>query len=422
MTRHRALGRLTTLVAATLMGVSMAGTPAGSASSQSSAPPEFVSKMLRDFSPDGDGFKDTIRVTYDLPQSARPTIRVLRYGKRMFDAPLGRQQAGRHSWTWDGRLPNGRTAPHSTYEIQLRANGTASTFVELDLKFQARLDVAGRFGRPRREATPVYPRSRVIRDLVALEVLAAPSELARGVLTIKRRGGEVVARRSLTKDTFIRTVRWSARDGRGRPLPPGRYVAQVSGRDKAGNSGRTEPVRLWVSADRLVWHEETRVVSAEEALASSCGWDTEKDCETSFDCGTIAPSTRTAGALTYRAGACDDAWNYRNRAYSGNLVPVDEAVRGVDRIRVAFTGTPTTPGESDLAHLRVAGDTDSVVASSTTAQSTWVEHPAWGDGQSAGGGFPRVPAGAYWMFWTENDDSFDVASFTVDLRYLTPAR
>jgi len=26
------------------------------------------------------------------------------------------------------------------------------------------------------------------------------------------------------------------------------------------------------------------------------------------------------------------------------------------------------------------------------------------------------------MFWTENDDSFDVASFTVDLRYLTPAR
>lgn len=104
------------------------------------------------------------------------------------------------------------------------------------------------------------------------------------------------------------------------------------------------------------------------------------------------------------------------------LLPVGDAVRGVDRIRVAFTGAPTTPGETDLGHLGVSGDTESLVASSTSVQSAWVDHPAWGDGQSAGGGFPRVPAGAYWVFWTENDDAFDVASFTVDLRYLTPAR
>ena len=95
-------------------------------------------------------------------------------------------------------------------------------------------------------------------------------------------------------------------------------------------------------------------------------------------------------------------------------MPVTEAVRGVDSARVAFTGTPTSPGDSDVGTMAYGGET---VSSSTGGQGDW--HPSWiGKGQPGGEFQPRVAAGAVWTFTTTGTDSFDVASFTLGLRYL----
>jgi hypothetical protein len=56
----------------------------------------------------------------------------------------------------------------------------------------------------------------------------------------------------------------------------------------------------------------------------------------------------------------------------------------------------------------------------TTGQSTWVDDPAWGEG-SAGDPdryIPRRDPAAAWSFFTTGTDSVDVATFTVDVRYL----
>ena len=93
-----------------------------------------------------------------------------------------------------------------------------------------------------------------------------------------------------------------------------------------------------------------------------------------------------------------------------------EAPRGIDTFRVSFAGSPTTPGETDLGHLVpnangmdvLAGEIDTDVSSSGGAQTSWVEATILDH------------EGAYWSFWTEGDDAFDVATFTLDVRYLAP--
>ena len=60
----------------------------------------------------------------------------------------------------------------------------------------------------------------------------------------------------------------------------------------------------------------------------------------------------------------------------------------------------------------------------TSGQSEWVLDPVWGEGEA---GEPdsyvqRRDPGAAWSFFTTGTDSVDVASFTVDVRYLAVKR
>ena len=83
---------------------------------------------------------------------------------------------------------------------------------------------------------------------------------------------------------------WAAQRG-GKPLPRGRYTAVVTGRDKAGNLGASERVKVWVSDDQLVWRETTTTVLASELRFGPCTYSSANGCGDFPDCGQVVPST-----------------------------------------------------------------------------------------------------------------------------------
>lgn len=122
--------------------------------------------------------------------------------------------------------------------------------------------------------------------------------------------------------------------------------------------------------------------------------------------------------MSHRAGVCEPSpWRTDQVARNDYYVPVPEAVRGVAATRIAFQGAPMEPEESDPGRLVYQGQE---VVSSSSAQTPWFE-PWMGQGQDRGAGQPRVPPSSVWTFRTTGTDAFDVATFTVDLRYLAVA-
>lgn len=425
-------GRFSACVLALLLstvGVAAIGPPSAVAAGSDAGAPT-INHLTPAFSPNGDGDHDVARLKYRLPTDSRVSVRVFG-GRRdpLFRIVLGRQPAGAHMWTWDGRRPNGKMLPQDTYRIQVRTrHGHVDAWTEIDLSFQARVWLEETFGRPRRETPTVYPRSRAVRDSVGLIASGefADEGFRREVLLVKNPEGRVVLRRNVLKhptvyvDGWVKydPVVWDARDDRGRALPRGRYTAVVTGQDLLGNTGSAK-LSLWVSSRRLEWVEETRTVAPADTAVQTCVWSPALGAcdDLTLSCGEVVPSSRFPGGLSHRAGVCaGSSWRTVQKAQSDYYVPVTEAVRGVDAARVAFTGAPTSPGESDVGTLAYDGKT---LTSSTGGQGDWYR-PWIGKGQPRSWDQPRVAAGAVWTFRTIGTDSFDIASFTLDLRYLAP--
>src|SRR5690242_18815589 len=74
-------------------------------------------------SPDGDGRRDVARVVFDLAARASVTLRIGNEGATAFPDPihLGKLEAGRHSWTFDGRDAEGHVVPDNDYRIGITA-------------------------------------------------------------------------------------------------------------------------------------------------------------------------------------------------------------------------------------------------------------------------------------------------------------
>ncbi|QBX56622.1 hypothetical protein EXE58_14880 [Nocardioides seonyuensis] len=212
---------------------------------------------------------------------------------------------------------------------------------------------------------------------------------------------------------------WTARDDAGRPLAPGRYLAYVTGVDRAGNTGRGRPLRLWVSKERLRWIKETRTVRARDSAADLCR---DQYCPDDNNCGTVQPSRQLNRGLTHLAGVCDDPFRTSAVAESTHFLPIEGAVRGVAALKVGFTGTPTVPGETDPGIVEVHNSEigySEVASSSSAAQTQWVDDPALGKGGVLDEYEDlRIPSGAMWRFRTEGTHAFDVGQFTVKVRYL----
>lgn len=391
------------------------------------------------FSPNGDGVKDTLRIRYELPARTRVWLAIGAASSRVTyrRVNLGVQSKGIHEWTWNGRNQSGKVVPDQAYQVRLYdtvpgsqgfATWRASDKVQVDTRFSPTL-AAPTFGAPAGSPARVYPRTTVVTDTLPLTAGAWDNKVDFFELVIRNSRGRVVRRADVDergtgpdgRPSFGtgRTVEWAAVRG-GKPLPKGRYTAVARGRDLAGNTGSSRPLKIWVSADPLVWKETTTTVTPDATDFGPCTWSTANGCGDYPPCGTVVPSALYAGGLSYRSKVCDPPRQYGSTASSSHLLEVPEAtgVRGLAAVRVAFAGAPTTAGEPDAGTLVVTGRSASPRVVGTTGQSPWVEEPAWGEGLAESDPLPQRDPAALWSFSTTGTDSVDVATFTVDVRYL----
>ena len=423
-----------TLLVLALLGA--APVPAVAATAHGAAGPRIT--VTRAFSPNGDGVKDEALVRFRLTTAATVRVRVLDAGgATVVTRRLGRLTAGLQTWTWNGRDTAGERARDGEYAVVLSAAGrdSAPAPVLVDRRLRARdTHVAlGDLPSSRPDSVTLFPRSAAIHDVLVARPVLFESRLRRGSVTITDPSGDVVLRRRLPRSgtSFIAPeLPWDGRDRRtGRPLPAGTYTLRVKATDLAGNRGSARPLDVVLSPERLVWIEETRrVVPRDVGHTSVCGtWSGANGCPDAVPCGPLLPSALFAGGLSHQSAPCTD---YRAglppRAESASWFPVTEAVRGLGAMRVAFEGAPTVAGEGDTGTLTVfgAGGAPPVrVSSGSGAATGWVAEPSGGLGSAPDEhGTPRMPPSALWFFETTGTDSFDVASYTVDLRYLGVAR
>ncbi len=395
------------------------------------------------FSPNGDGVKDTLSIRYRLPVGAhvRLTISPASDARRpVRRVDLGHQSAGKHTWTWNGRNQSGKQVLDQSYVIRFYdvepttlQLPRASMKVHVDRRLQIQL-TAPTYGAEPGARARVYPRTTVVTDTLDLSA-SGENQLTALELVIRNGKGRIVRRADVAEPLrttdgrlygYGRTVPWAAVRG-GKPLSRGRYNAVVVGRDKAGNAGRSRAVKIWVSDEKLEWRETTTTVIPDASDFGPCTYSMANGCGDYPSCGEVVASTLYAGGLSYRSKTCEDPEYHRSYASSSHLLEVPEAtgVRGLSAVRVAFEGAPTTAGEPDTGRLHVwsRDDNDSIEGAGfivgTTGRSTWID-PAWGEGDQ---GYPdsyvprRDPAAA-WSFSTVGTDSVDIATFTVDVRYL----
>ena len=327
---------------------------------------------------------------------------------------------------------NGQPAVDARYSVEVTAEyrrgpASASHRIVLDTRFLPPAIVAEQYGAPGSEPNKVYPRSTEVLDALPITAVAERF-LERAHLTIRSETGRLVARRDIKAGQrdpsgWRFDLAWTGRRS-GKPLPVGRYRAVVTGVDKAGNAGRSRALRLFVSADHLTWRDETRILVAAENDVTSilCGYlSVANGCLDYFAslCGHVVPSDVFAGGLSHQSKLCPPPSGPESplnpQALSAHLLSVPEAIRGIDRTRVGFGGSPTYSGETDPGTLAIDGTT---TTSAIEASSPWVEAPALGNGRPAAYPLARIPPSVYWEFSTSGDDAFDVYTFTVDLRYL----
>ena len=425
---------LTALLAASVVPLSFAAPVAVHAAE----PPTIVSTTPA-FSPNGDGVADTAQVTYTLPGAGAVSIGVRFSGGWLFRSELGQQDAGQHTWTWDGRLPDGRPLPEEYYTIEVAtADSAAESGTAIDLHLDASVWSYERFGRSVAHVPRIWPRTTVVRDSLSFDAFSEPGAVE-AAIEVRDRRGRIVHRWDLVRyplyaiapggASVSRQDVWFARDRRNRPLPAGRYTVVVRGVDAVGNAGASELLEVRVSHKRLEWVRETHRVQAARSRVDicalwGCGHQAPVEPSTYVPvCGKVVPSTRIAEGLTHRAGGCPEP--NIPLARSTHYLPVPRAVRGVGALRVAFAGAPTSPGATDVGTVRLERYPlrDRTATSGTGARTRW-SSAVFGSRGLEGGEDDRdgfhldVLPGAFWDFETTGTDSFDVASFTVDVRYL----
>lgn len=422
-----------------LLPVSAAGAPASASSDEAVSGPGIAAGV---FSPNGDGNDDKLVIRYHLPRDA--DLVQLRISE-LYAGPsrhvrliqLGSAERGSHSWTWNGRDKHGEVVDDGVYNVDLSYAGSSRTArdrIAVDTDFSPRLVVDSGAIRANGVNAAIYPHTSVVRD--ALHLSAHVEHRTRRMsLTIRDARGRAVLRRverNMETDrhaySSVFDERWTARLD-GRPLPPGRYRAVIAGIDRAGNHGRDEQP-IWVSKERLVWHEEVRTVLPYDSVGGgACFFDGGSGCADADyynpRCGTVTASQLFAGGLSYRSTACPEGRVGTDRASSAHWLPLPGAPRGVVSARVRFAGTPTHAGERDVATLSISAthyEQSSHTISGTGSETADVE-PRYGHGVAGDntGSGDAIPPGVLWGFTTKDGNAVDVQRFVVTARYLTVA-
>jgi subtilisin family serine protease/flagellar hook assembly protein FlgD len=211
--------------------------------------PAITALTAARFSPNGDGVRDSTRLTFRLPDAEAVRVEVLGPAGTVERAPLlGVLGAGAHSWTWHGRDSSGDRLPDGTYRIVVSTSrgalrGWVSRPVTVDTAAPA-------LARPTGANTLFYPYRDGYRDVFTTRTtLGAAGRLS---LIVRDAAGDAVRRLSAHHAQGRATMRWWGHFANGARVPAGTYSWQLTLTDAAGNTRRTARYAVRVSSKRLV--------------------------------------------------------------------------------------------------------------------------------------------------------------------------
>jgi flagellar hook assembly protein FlgD len=205
-----------------------------------------ASLAVPQFSPDGDGMGDRLRIAWTLSEKAEVTA-VVRDSEGRKRRTLSRKAGeGRGSIAWNGQTAAGRAAPDGVYTIELVAR-----------------DRAGNASRPRSVKAKVATTLRAYRATRRTIHASDGDRLARraGLRVEVTRRADITWRIQNANGRTVRTLyrgtarpgtlkrAWNGRNDRDRYVPTGWYTATVVA--KAGGSRVRYQQRLWVGPFRV---------------------------------------------------------------------------------------------------------------------------------------------------------------------------
>jgi len=201
------------------------------------------------FSPDGDGVRDTVAVSFAVSEAATWSVEIHAPGGAVVRRLGGQGTQG--AAMWDGRDDAGNVLPDGTYTLVAGANNADGE------ARPATLDVHIDTTPPRLESAEVAPSSFSPNgdgQADSAKVRFEPSESGTARVSVIGDGDKVLRRltdwRAVTASA--QSVTWDGRISEGANLvaaPEGRFTVEIAMRDLAGNSAT---VRRAVVVDRTL--------------------------------------------------------------------------------------------------------------------------------------------------------------------------
>jgi hypothetical protein len=360
---------------------------------------EVLASSRLEFSPNGDGRGDRAVLRFRLAERSQVVLVLQRDDRTLLGpVPLGELAAGKHVWRWNGRDTHGRKVDRGPFVLTVKA-GTAGRHDRA--AHQGVIDAYPPSGRLLTTRSTMYPQASAVADRFEMEYVPRPGDRQSALFTVREPGGPVLLRERATLDgahTFV----WDGRDAGGQAVPEGSYRTRLVVADRADNR-----VVHWQSV--TISHAQLEMQALTTTLPA--------DKVTTFvppvpfgcnGCGDRCPpvaSTRYVDGLSFRP--CADptfspAENFTT-TFPGAFGPADS-------VRFGATGGPTVAGGTDIGFLSGTqiGPGDGTF---------WTDWDVLGAQE---GGADATSTVLTWGFGTSAQNSYDIASFTVEYRqYVT---
>lgn len=179
------------------------------------------------FSPDGDGRRDTVRISQSSSEEERWRASILNEGGETVYSDVW--EGSVEDFTWEGRNQDGQTVPDGRYTYRITATDRAGNTTSKTVQ-GLRVDTREPTVRLEAGSTGFSPNSNGIQDVLRFDLsVEYPEAVASWQLDILESDGARVMRYGGGEDTPIPdTVQWPGTTENGDPAPEGSYRATLT--------------------------------------------------------------------------------------------------------------------------------------------------------------------------------------------------